>query len=83
MATLIGQLAGEIPLPGGLGTRGGGRIGAIAIYGIPLTTATAGTLAYRAIALGIPVLFGGLAAITLAPTVRGRGTGKEAASAPR
>jgi uncharacterized protein (TIRG00374 family) len=71
MAYLVGQLAGEIPIPGGLGAVDGGLIGALALFGVPLVAATAGTLAYRAIALGIPVVFGGAAAITLAHTVRG------------
>jgi len=77
-----GLAIGDCPVPGGLGTVESGLIGALAIYGIPLTTATAATLACRAIALGVPVLFGGLAALTLAHTVRRSGTGKDAASAP-
>jgi uncharacterized membrane protein YbhN (UPF0104 family) len=71
MGYLVGQLAGSIPIPGGVGAVGAGLIGALSLYGIPVTLATASTLAYRAIALGIPVLFGGLAAIGLARTVRG------------
>jgi uncharacterized membrane protein YbhN (UPF0104 family) len=70
MAYLVGQLAGEIPIPGGLGAVEGGLIGALALFGLPVVVATAGTLAYRAIALGIPVVFGGLAALTLAHTIR-------------
>ena len=65
MGYLVGQLAGEIPIPGGLGVVEGGLIGALILYGMPPTLATASTLAYRAIALGIPVLFGGLASIAL------------------
>jgi uncharacterized membrane protein YbhN (UPF0104 family) len=71
MGYLVGQLAGEIPIPGGLGAVEGGLIGALVLYGLPLTVATASTLAYRAIALGVPILFGGLAAITLTHTIRG------------
>ncbi len=71
MAYLVGQLAGEIPVPGGLGAVEGGLIGALALYGIPLSVATAGTLAYRAIALGIPILFGSFAAIGLIHTIHG------------
>jgi uncharacterized membrane protein YbhN (UPF0104 family) len=78
MGYLVGQLAGSIPIPGGVGAVGGGLIGALSLYGIPVTLATASTLAYRAIALGIPVLFGGLAAIGLARTVRGWGPSKRA-----
>lgn len=71
MAYLVGQLAGEIPVPGGLGAVEGGLIGALALYGIPLSVATVGTLAYRAIALGIPILFGSFAAIGLIHTIHG------------
>jgi uncharacterized membrane protein YbhN (UPF0104 family) len=71
MAYLVGQLAGEIPIPGGLGAVEGGLIGALALFGVPLPVATAGTLAYRAIALGVPVVFGGFAAVGLLGTVRG------------
>lgn len=72
LAYLVGQLAGEIPIPGGLGVVDGGLIGALVVYGATSTVAVAGSLAYRAIALGIPVLFGGLAAVALARTIRGR-----------
>jgi uncharacterized membrane protein YbhN (UPF0104 family) len=71
MAYLVGQLAGEIPIPGGIGAVDGGLIGAMVLYGLPAAVATAGALAYRAIALGIPILFGGAAALGLTRTVRG------------
>jgi hypothetical protein len=51
-------------------------IGALALYGIPLSVATAGTLAYRAIALGIPILFGSFAAVGLIHTIHGWDTGE-------
>jgi uncharacterized membrane protein YbhN (UPF0104 family) len=70
MAYLVGQLAGEIPVPGGLGAVDGGLIGALVLYGLPVTVATAGALAYRAIALGVPAVFGGLAAVGLTRTIR-------------
>jgi uncharacterized protein (TIRG00374 family) len=70
MGYLVGQLAGEIPIPGGLGVVEGGLIGALILYGVPATLATASTLAYRAIALGVPVLFGGAAALSLVRTLR-------------
>jgi uncharacterized membrane protein YbhN (UPF0104 family) len=70
MAYLVGQLAGEIPVPGGLGAVDGGLIGALTLYGLPVAVATAGSLAYRAIALGVPFVFGGIAAIGLTHTIR-------------
>ena len=71
MAYLVGQLAGEIPIPGGIGVVDGGLIGAMIVYGLHASVATASSLAYRAIALGIPTLFGGLAAVSLIRTVHG------------
>ncbi len=70
MAYLVGQLAGEIPIPGGLGAVDGGLIGALVLYGLPVTVATAGALAYRAIALGVPAVFGGIAGVGLTRTIR-------------
>jgi uncharacterized membrane protein YbhN (UPF0104 family) len=71
MAYLVGQLAGEIPVPGGIGVVDGGLIGAMVLYGLPATLAVASSLAYHAIALVIPTVFGGLAAVSLLRTVRG------------
>ena len=71
---LIGQLAGEIPIPGGLGAVDGGLIGALVVYGVSSTLAVAGSLAYRAIALAIPVVFGGLATISLVRCIRAEKT---------
>ena len=65
LAYLVGQLAGEIPIPGGLGAVDGGLIGALVAYGLSSSLAVASSLAYRAIALAIPVVFGGMAAISL------------------
>lgn len=73
MAYLVGQLAGEIPVPGGLGAVDGGLIGALVLYGLPVSVATAGALAYRAIALGVPVVLGGFAAVGLTRTIRSWG----------
>ena len=71
MAYLVGQLAGEIPVPGGIGVVDGGLIGAMILYGLPGTLATTSVLAYHAIALTVPLLFGAIAALFLARTVRG------------
>ncbi|HET6867928.1 MAG TPA: lysylphosphatidylglycerol synthase transmembrane domain-containing protein [Solirubrobacteraceae bacterium] len=67
---LVGQLAGEIPIPGGLGAVDGGLIGALVAYGLSPSLAVASSLAYRAIALAIPVVFGGMAAISLMRGIR-------------
>jgi len=61
MAYLIGQLAGLVPIPGGLGAVDGGLVGALALYGVPLAPATAAVLLYRAIALLLPALLGTIA----------------------
>ena len=73
MAYLVGQLAGEIPVPGGIGAVDGGLIATLTLYGLPISIATAGALAYRAIALGVPAVFGGLAAIGLTRTIKSWG----------
>ena len=70
LAYLVGQLAGEIPIPGGLGAVDGGLIGALVAYGLSSSLAVASSLAYRAIALAIPVVFGGMAAISLMRGIR-------------
>jgi hypothetical protein len=71
LAYLVGQLAGEIPVAGGIGVIDGGLIGAMILYGLPGTVATANALAYHAIALAIPMLLGAIAAVPLARRVRG------------
>jgi uncharacterized membrane protein YbhN (UPF0104 family) len=57
---IIGYLANLIPVPGAIGVLEGGIAGTLALYGAPLTEATAGVLLYHAIAFWIPGL-GGLA----------------------
>ncbi|HEU4979543.1 MAG TPA: lysylphosphatidylglycerol synthase domain-containing protein, partial [Solirubrobacteraceae bacterium] len=64
-AYVIGQLGGLIPLPGGIGGTDGGLIGALVLYGAPLSQATAAVLAYRAFQLGIPALLGTVAFVQL------------------
>jgi uncharacterized membrane protein YbhN (UPF0104 family) len=71
MGYLIGQLAGDIPIPGGIGAISGGLIGALSLYGLPVAVAIASTLAYQAIALAVPLLFGVPAFLALAPTLGG------------
>jgi uncharacterized membrane protein YbhN (UPF0104 family) len=71
MSYLLGQLAGDIPIPGGIGAISGGLIGALSLYGLPLAVATASTLAYQAIALVVPLLLGVPAILALAHTLGG------------
>jgi uncharacterized membrane protein YbhN (UPF0104 family) len=61
LAYVIGQLGGLVPLPGGVGGTDGGLVGALALYGTPLASATAAVLAYRAFQLGLPAVVGTLA----------------------
>ena len=68
-AYVIGQLGGLIPLPGGIGGIDGGLIGALALYGSPLSQATAAVLAYRVVQLGIPAILGSVAFLQLRRTL--------------
>jgi uncharacterized membrane protein YbhN (UPF0104 family) len=58
---IIGYLANLIPVPGAVGVLEGGIAGTLALYGAPLTEATAGVLVYHVIAFWIPSLGGLLA----------------------
>ncbi len=71
IAYLIGELGGLIPVPGGIGGVDLGLVGTLALYGVPLAAATAAVLAYRAIALWVPAVFGGVAFVGLRRTLRG------------
>jgi uncharacterized membrane protein YbhN (UPF0104 family) len=68
-AYVIGQLGGLIPVPGGIGGIDGGLIGALTLYGSPLSQATAAVLAYRVAQLGIPALLGSVAFVQLRHTL--------------
>jgi uncharacterized membrane protein YbhN (UPF0104 family) len=68
---VIGQLGGLIPLPGGVGGTDGGLIGALVLYGAPLSTATAAVLAYRAFQVGVPAILGAIAFVGLRHTLTG------------
>jgi uncharacterized membrane protein YbhN (UPF0104 family) len=67
---LIGQLGGNLPVPGGIGGLDGGLIGTFALYHQPLAATTAAVLAYHAISLWIPGLLGTLAFVQLRRTLR-------------
>jgi uncharacterized membrane protein YbhN (UPF0104 family) len=62
---LIGQLGGNVPLPGGIGGVDGGLIGTFALYNQPLDVTTAAVLIYHAIAIWIPALLGSVAFVQL------------------
>lgn len=71
MAYLIGELGGLIPIPGGIGGVDAGLVGTFALYGVSLASAAGAVLAYRAIALWVPALVGGVAFVVLRRTLRG------------
>jgi uncharacterized membrane protein YbhN (UPF0104 family) len=68
-AYVIGQLGGLIPLPAGVGGTDGGLIGAMVLYGSPLSQAAAAVLAYRLFQLGVPAVLGSIAFIRLRRTL--------------
>jgi uncharacterized membrane protein YbhN (UPF0104 family) len=55
LAYTLGHGGAMIPIPG---SAEGGLIGMFVLYGMPLPTATAAVLAYRALHAGVPVLLG-------------------------
>ncbi|MGO9960739.1 MAG: lysylphosphatidylglycerol synthase transmembrane domain-containing protein [Solirubrobacteraceae bacterium] len=65
VAYLVGYLANAIPVPGGIGVLDAGLVGALALYGLPVTHATAAVLVYHAVAFWIPTLGGMLAYVPL------------------
>jgi uncharacterized membrane protein YbhN (UPF0104 family) len=66
---LIGQLGGNIPVPGGIGGLDAGMIGVFALYHQPLAATTAAVLVYHAIALWVPGLLGSVAFLRLRDTL--------------
>ncbi len=55
LAYTLGHGGALIPIPG---SAEGGLIGMFVLYGMPLSTATAAVLAYRALHAGVPMLLG-------------------------
>jgi uncharacterized membrane protein YbhN (UPF0104 family) len=55
LAYTLGHAGAIVPLPG---SAEGGLIGMFVLYGVPLTTATAGVLAYRVVHAGVPMVLG-------------------------
>src|SRR5436305_2045991 len=67
---LIGQLGGNLPLPGGIGGLDGGLIATFALYHTPLAATTAAVLIYHAVSLWIPALLGSVAFVQLRDTLQ-------------
>ncbi len=67
VAYLAGYLANVIPVPGGIGVLDSGLVGALTLYGLPVTHAAAAVLVYHAIAFWIPTVGGTLAYARLRP----------------
>jgi uncharacterized protein (TIRG00374 family) len=65
MAYLIGELGGLIPVPGGLGGVDLGLVGTLVLYHVPVGAATAAVLGYRALALVVPAVLGGISFVML------------------
>ena len=55
LAYTLGHGGAIVPIPG---SAEGGLIGMFVLYGMPLSTATAAVLAYRALHAGVPILLG-------------------------
>lgn len=62
---LIGQLGGNIPIPGGVGGLDVGLVGTFVLYHQPLAASTSAVLIYHAICLWVPGLLGSVAFLQL------------------
>jgi uncharacterized membrane protein YbhN (UPF0104 family) len=67
VAYLAGYLVNVLPIPGGIGILDAGLVGALGLYGMPLTHAAAAVLVYHAVAFWIPTLGGMLGYTRLRP----------------
>ena len=61
LAYQIGYLSNVIPIPGGIGVLDGSMVGMLVLYGVGATSATAASIVYHAISLGVPTVWGTLA----------------------
>ncbi|MDE3132216.1 MAG: flippase-like domain-containing protein [Acidobacteriota bacterium] len=66
---LIGQLGGNLPVPGGVGGLDAGLIGVFVLYHQPLAVSTAAVLVYHGISLWVPGLLGSVAFLQLRRTL--------------
>jgi uncharacterized membrane protein YbhN (UPF0104 family) len=71
---LIGQLGGNLPLPGGIGGLDVGLIGTFALYHQPLAASADAVLLYHAILLWVPGLLGSVAFLQLRRDLRVQAT---------
>jgi uncharacterized membrane protein YbhN (UPF0104 family) len=67
---LIGQLGGNIPIPGGIGGLDAGLVGVFALYGLPVAVAASAVLIYHLISLWVPGIIGTVAFLRLRNTLR-------------
>ncbi|MGZ4295344.1 MAG: lysylphosphatidylglycerol synthase domain-containing protein, partial [Solirubrobacteraceae bacterium] len=67
VAYLAGYLPNVVPIPGGIGILDAGLVGALGLYGLPLSHAAAAVLVYHAVAFWVPTLGGMLAYTRLRP----------------
>jgi uncharacterized membrane protein YbhN (UPF0104 family) len=75
VAYLAGYLPNVLPIPGGVGILDAGLVGALGLYGLPLSHAAAAVLVYHAIAFWIPTLGGMLAYTRLRPRLASQAEG--------
>jgi uncharacterized protein (TIRG00374 family) len=66
----LAYMSNIIPVPGGIGILDGSMVGALVLYGVDATAATAAVLIYHAIALWVPSLWGTIAFLILRRTRR-------------
>jgi uncharacterized membrane protein YbhN (UPF0104 family) len=69
MGYLIGQLGGNVPIPGGIGGLDAGLIGTFALFHQPLAVTSAAVLIYHAIVIWVPGLLGSVAFVQLRRTL--------------
>jgi uncharacterized membrane protein YbhN (UPF0104 family) len=67
---LIGQLGGNVPLPGGIGAIDVGLIGTLVLFHEPLAASTVAVLTYHAVSLWVPALLGTVAFVRLRRTLQ-------------
>ncbi len=67
---LIGQLGGNLPIPGGIGGLDAGLIGTFVLFHQPLAVTTAAVLVYHGISLWVPALLGSVAFVKLRRTLQ-------------
>jgi uncharacterized membrane protein YbhN (UPF0104 family) len=65
LAYQLAYMSNVIPVPGGIGVLDGSMVGALVLYGVNATTATAAVVVYHAIALWVPSVWGTVAFLIL------------------